>query len=275
MVPTGAINASQEYKNLLQPILDQALDLGFQKSTFRCSEPVQQSTVLNFHLKFPKIIPAIFNWVWRGGQQTPILPQVHPATTLIKDQILKLPPFKDLSPKKLFELAVGIQIPSWLMDTEEVCHIIDAVESTFGRVLNIETSPSSAYTAAGYELCRISRDAFECEGRGNIMTIEYDGSVVVASVMQTLLFSWATNPVAFSARAGLTSKSMTEWINQLIDSQRPDKLILVGTHAREKLFIDTVANSRATVDSNGLAPDHILAFWSCASCERKDGKPYR
>jgi hypothetical protein len=180
-----------------------------------------------------------------------------------------LPPFTDMSPEKLSETSVGIQIPSWLMDREEVCHIIDAAERTFGRLVNVETPPSSAYTAAGYELCRISHEAFECEGPGNIMTLEYDGNVAVASVIQTPLLYWDRNPVTFSVRAGLTSKGMTEWINEFIQSQSPDKLLVLGSHVGDKLFMDAIANSRAIVDSNDLALDRILGFGAAQAAKER------
>lgn len=262
------MNASQEYTNLMQPILNKAINLGLQEVSLRCSKPALQPSISHFLLDFLKTLSSIFYWPWRG-QQEPILPQLYPTAALIKDQILMLPPFADISPEKLSEIAVGIQIPSWLMDTEEVCHIIQAAERIFGRLLNVEAPPSSAYTAAGYELCRISRDSFECEGPGNIMTLEYDGNVAVASVMRTPLLYWDTNPVTFSVRAGLTSKGMTEWINEFIQSQSPDKLILLGSHVRDKLFVDAIANSRAIADSNNFAPDRILGFGAAQAAKER------
>lgn len=190
------------------------------------------------------------------------IPPLHPTVRLIQDLMRALSPFTDMAPRKLSQLAVGIEIPSWLTGTEEACHIASAAKSIFGPRVRFESPPSSAYSAAGYELCRISYDAFECTGPGQIMTLEYDGNLAVASVMQTPLSDWFANPITFSAVTGLPSQAMIEWINTFIDSQRPDQLMLVGPDADDSSFADTLAESRAASyleDRSPLPPHHILA----------------
>jgi hypothetical protein len=73
--------------------------------------------------------------------------------------MLALPTFANMTPEERLQTAVGVQIPSWLLGSQEACHIAEAAESTFGRVVRLEISLCSAYTAAGYELCRISYEA--------------------------------------------------------------------------------------------------------------------
>jgi hypothetical protein len=41
------------------------------------------------------------------------------------------------------------------------------------------------------------------------MTLEYDRDLAMASMMETPLLNWATNPISFSARKGLTSDDIT------------------------------------------------------------------
>ena len=76
---------------------------------------------------------------------------------------------------------------------------------------------------------------------------EYDGDLAVASMVETPLLNWATNPISFSARKGLTFDDMAGWINALIDSQSPDKLMLAGSGTEDSLFIEAPAKSH--VDS--------------------------
>jgi len=269
MAPTGAVVAFQEYKDLMHSILTKSTTQEeIQQVKFWCpgADPYPQSSP--FDRSFLSFLAAVFLWprtLWKQQQLSPL----HPTANLIQEQILALPPFKNMPPEILLKAAVGITIPSWLTGTAEACHISAAVERTFGRLLRIESPSSSAYTAAGYELCRISYEAFECTGPGRIMTLEYDGNLAVASMMQTPLTSWFANPVIFSARAGLTSQSMTEWINSFIDSQKPEKLMLVGANADDALFMNAVANSRAVLESSPLLPGQILAFGAAQAAKER------
>lgn len=251
MVPINTMAASQEYKNLMQPILDQATHEKPQKAKTQCYKPRPAPQSSSFDKSFPDFFLACFSWTKRQLQkpfakQEPqeVIP-LHPTVQLIQSQMRALQPFSEMTPKQLSQAAVGIQIPSWLAGSEEACHIIEAAEKTFGRLASFEKSPSSAYTAAGYELCRISRDEFECTGPGRIMTLEYDDEVAAASVMQTPLFNVFANSVTFSVRRGLTSQSMIDWIDAFIDSQKPDMLMLAGAGADDASFVEAVKGSRA------------------------------
>ena len=187
---------------------------------------------------------------------------LHPTVQLIRSQILALAPFATMAPQALSEVAVGIQIPSWLVGSEEACHIAEAATRTFGRLVRFETSPSSAYTAAGYELCRISYDAFECTGPGRLMTLEYDEGLAIASVIGTPVSNWHPNSIVFSAQHELETQDMMGWINSFIKLQSPDKLMLAGAGAADPLFLSAVNGSRAAVyleDYSALPASQILA----------------
>jgi hypothetical protein len=62
---------------------------------------------------------------------------------------------------------------------------------------------------------------------------------------------------------------MTEWINSFIDSQSPEKLVLVGANADDALFINAVANSRAVLESSPLPPGQILAFGAAQAAKER------
>jgi hypothetical protein len=269
MAPIGTVTASQDYKNLIHLILGKTINQGVQKGAFRCPDASPRSEPSPFEKSFLDFLIALFLWPktlsmsYKTRQQVIKLAPLHPTAQLIQDLILALPPFVNMTPETLSNLAASVEIPSWIIGTEEACHIASAAARTFGRVARIETPPPSAYTAAGYELCRVSYDAFECSGPGRIMTLEYDGDLAVASMMQTPLSSWSAISVTFSARTGLTSYSMIEWINAFIDSQSPDMLILAGSRTDDPLFIDALAKSQAASflhDNSPLLPAHILAL---------------
>jgi len=75
------------------------------------------------------------------------------------------------------------------------------------------------------------------------MTLEHNGNLAIASTTLTPISNCFTNPITFSASTELTSREMTEWINGIIDFQKPDKLIL---KAKDRLSIKALGNSRGT-----------------------------
>lgn len=277
MAPISTVAASQEYKDLMQAFLTKAIGQDPRKGASQCPETHPRSQPSPFDRSFLSFLVAGFLWpkrLWKSSMEQELieLPPLHPTAHLIQDQMLALPPFTTMAPETLSQLAVGVVIPPWLAGTEEACHIAGAAKRTFGRMIRLESPPSSAYTAAGYELCRISYDAFECTGPGRIMTLEYDGSLAVASILQTPLSNWFVHPVTFSARTGLTSRNMTEWINTFVDSQSPNRLMLVGTNADDPVFVNAVANSRAVsyLDDHCRLPSHqVLALGAAQAA--KDG----
>ncbi len=269
--------ASQEYEDLLKPVLIRSIGQEPRKRALRCPRTRSRSEPSPFDRSFLDFLTAVFLWpqpLWNSYKEkksTELLP-LHPAAQLIQEEMLALHPFKSLAPESLSRLAVGVEIPSWLMGTEEACHIASAAKRTFGRMIRLESPPSSAYTAAGYELCRISYEAFDCAGPGRIMTLEYDGNCPVLSIVQTPLSNWFENPVTFSATTKMKSESITAWINEFIESQSPDKLMLIGPNVDDPSFADAIAKSRAVsyLDENFPLPaGQILALGAAQSAKER------
>lgn len=254
MASTGSLAASQEHKRLMQNVLDNVRGDEPQKATTQCPKPSTKDT------------PSLLQRVWHSfsGQQRTILAPLHPTAQLLQDEMRMLPPFNTMAAEKLSQLSVAVTIPSWLTNTELACHVATAASRTFGRFISLESPPSAAYTAAGYELCRISYDAFDCTGPGRIMTLEFDGHLAVNSMVNTPLSSWFANPVIFSVGRDLSVQGMAKWIDSFIDPWRPNHLILVGVEANDPLVVNAVANSHAVSLvqelTSALPPKHILAF---------------
>ena len=178
--------------------------------------------------------------------------------------MLALPPFSGMDAGRPSKLTIAISLPPWLTDSPIACHIASATSRTFGRLISLENPPSSAYMAAGYELCRISHEAFECDGPGRIMTLECDDYACVASITQTPLMRWFPNPITYSASAISRIQNLSAWIDSFAESQRPNHLMLVRGRANDALVSDAVAKSHAASDlihsSPSIPPKNIVAF---------------
>ena len=178
--------------------------------------------------------------------------------------MLALPPFNDMDSETLSKLTIAISLPPWLTDMPVACHLVSAASRTFGHLISLENPPFSGYTAAGYKLCRMSHEAFECDGPGRIMTLGCDDHACVASTIQTPLMSWSPNPITYSARAISRLQNLSAWINSFADFQCPNHLMLIGDRANDALVSDAVAKSHAASylipSFPSIPPKDIVAF---------------
>ncbi|KAL8853158.1 MAG: hypothetical protein Q9221_002040 [Calogaya cf. arnoldii] len=253
---------------MLEPILATAIGHEPQKRTTSCpdvhSAPTPASSRQKFFEFLAKKNPGL-EWLWSSlnRNKVPELPPLHPTAQTYQDEMLRLPPFADMNTEALSQAAVAIVLPAWLVGTEEACRIAEAARRTFGRMLSLENPPSSVYTAAGYELCRISYDAFDCTGPGRIMTLEYDGDLSVATITSTPLLHWSAGPIVFSAKRGLAAEKMTQWIDSFVASQKPQRIILSGTGVDQPSFVEALRASSINGyldDQPPLPARHLLAF---------------
>lgn len=269
MVPAGRVSASQKVMDLLDPILAKAIGHEPQKRTTRCHESHSSSEPTSFTDQFFELlalyVPGFMSLSNRvAGNKLPEQPPpLHRTARIFQDEMLRLAPFADMDAEARSQAAVAIALPAWLAGTEEACHIADAARRTFGRILSLENPPSSAYTAAGYELCRISYDAFYCTGPGRIMTLEHDGDLSVATITSTPLFHWSAEPLFFSARRGLAQEKLTQWIDSFVVSQKPQMIILSGTGVDQPSFVEALRASSINQkldDQPPLPARHLLAL---------------
>lgn len=266
ILPLGSVAASAEYQDLLAPILTKAGSQGTQKSQLRCPDlhPKRQDSA--FDESFLGFLGAVSSWpvqrlkkMWTE-QQAIEIPAPHPVAELFRKELLSLPSFKNMDSQQLSQLAVGLTIPSWLFGSPEACHLIEVARNAFHRVI-VESAPSSAYTAAGYELCRISYEDFECTGPGRIMTLECDEGTAVASMMQTPALSFA-DLVMFSISM---PKGSAQWIDSVIREMQPQKVMLVGSEKAP--CADAVAGVSDLLVSSPSPQDHLLAFGAARSAK--------
>ncbi|KAL8999979.1 MAG: hypothetical protein Q9169_001224 [Polycauliona sp. 2 TL-2023] len=273
----GEVSTSQDFKDLLEPVLAKAIGHEPQKRRRQCHDLYPHSTLVLSDYEvfrfFAMRIPVVGSlWKTLTGYEEPKIPPLHQIAQLFGAELLRLPPFADMDAESLSQAAVAIVLPAWLIGTEEACHMEEAARRTFGRVVGIEDPPSSAYTAAGYELCRTSYDAFECTGPGRIMTLEEnDSGLSVATIATTPLLTWH-GEVIFSAQRNLADDDeYIEWIDSFIASQKPQNIILAGSGAGQPRFLTKGQHSTVSeyLDDPQLPARHLLAFG--AAQVAKDG----
>ena len=102
-------------------------------------------------------------------------------------QLLALEPFTSMSSETRSQVTIAIQIPAWFVASLYACSFRQVAEGIFGRVVGLESASLSVHTALGYELCRVSQEAYECDGPGRLATFEYDDYFAIASVIKTPL----------------------------------------------------------------------------------------
>ena len=278
MAAIATMNASPEYVALMRNAREEAIGQGTQKRATRCLQGSQSSPLSSLDRSLLDFLFTVVRWpqaLWKStvGERAVEVPPLHPIVQLIQEQLLALPPFSSMTSETLAQSTIGVVIPSWLAGSELACHVAEAVKRTFGRLAAFESPPSSAYTAAGFELCRIDSDAFECTGPGRIMTLEYDGNTIVASLMQSPLSSWSANTVTFSMRSAEAPQRMVDWMDDFVEAERPDRLMLVGSRTEDAVSAGALVKSHAASileKSHALLPpQQILALGAAQAAKGK------
>ena len=134
MAPQHQLVAQWHHKStrtLLEPVLIRSIGQEPRKRVLWCPESRSRSKPSPFDRSVLDFLTAAFLWpqqLWRPSTEEKLteLPPLHPAAQLIQDEILTLHPFTNLTPESLLRLAIGVEMPFWLMATKEACHIASA-----------------------------------------------------------------------------------------------------------------------------------------------------
>ena len=177
--------------------------------------------------------------------------------------------YGDLSPK------VGVAVLEWLTDAQ-ACKLITAVSNTGRSVQILEHAPAAAFSAFGYDLCRVDSEWLPCSPPGRIMTLEYSTPTLIASLLKTPLLHWTNDRLIYSIKEDLaidvtpetadvasTEREMIEWINDFSSIHRPDKVILLGSHTESSTLNKAVEASRISalvVTNPGIAPKYAVVL---------------
>jgi hypothetical protein len=188
-------------------------------------------------------IKDIFHPLEITEPEPPLGPPLDPTTQMIQDHILSLHPFASMSAKNRSQAVVAIQIPPWLVPSPYACNFREAAEATFGRAIGLETASSSAYTALGYEICRVSQKAFDCTGPGRLAVFEYNGQLAIASTLRTPVDIFDNLHTRYSTLASNNSVELAKWIDSFLDTFPPDMITLAGSDVERSVFQEALGLS--------------------------------
>ena len=192
MITLASMVGSEEYRNLMSSTLGQHDAYEPRSTALKCparfwrAEPVPyDKDILNLVHSCVDYFMEKLKDAFEPSKLSDYLPPSDPTTQMIQAQLLALQPFASISAEARSQVTVAVQIPPWLVASPYACNFREAAEATFGRVVGLESASLSAYTALGYELCRVSQEAYECNGPGRLVTLEYDGHLATASIIKT------------------------------------------------------------------------------------------
>ena len=134
------------------------------------------------------------------------------------------------------------------------CSFRQVVEGIFGRVVGLESASSSIYTALGYELYRVSQEAYECDGPGRIAIFEYDGCLATASTVKTpLLHIFDRLETRYATLISNNPAELSKRIKSFLEACSPDMIALAGSNIYSTIFQKALSLSNAIgrVNSNG------------------------
>lgn len=166
---------------------------------------------------------------------------VDPTTLMLSTQLLALEPFASMSVEELSQVAIAIQIPAWLVPSPYACNFREAAEETFGRAMGLENPSSSAYTALGYELCRVDQEAYDCKGPGRLANLEYDGHLAVASIIKTPVDNLDHLNTHYSTWESSSSLELSSWISSFLQVAKPDLLTIAGSDLAQNTLLAAIA----------------------------------
>ena len=210
--------------------------------------------------------------LWPPRHETRLLPApppLHPAAEVIRQELLALEPMASHR-NGLRALEIDIAIPAYLAGTDLVCHVYEALDSLSLRYGPPSFPVDAAFTAMGYDMCRISSDYLPCNAPEKIMLLEYNHarSLVMASWIRTPIHSWACETVAWDAFQ-MPSKNGAEllrhWLNNIITTNSPANITVRGSNSTVQNLIAAIHGSEAEPllvlpQEHNVSTEHVVEF---------------
>lgn len=243
---------SEEYRNFMSSTLKQHDTYEPRSTALKCLARVWQAEPVPFDKDILKMIRSYADYSMakiRDRFDPPKISELPPPLDaieqMLQSQILTLQPFASMSAESRSQVTVAIQIPAWFIASPYACSFWTVAEATFGRVVGLESTSSSAYTALGYELCRVSTDLYECDGPGRLAIFEYDGHLATASVVKTPLDIFDRLHSRYSTLTSQESAEISKWIDSFLDACSPDMITLAGSDVNSSTFQNAINLSNA------------------------------
>ena len=249
---------SKEYRNLMSSTLGQHNTYAPRSTALNCLARVWQIEPVPWDKDILKLMGSYTSYLrktikeaFEPPKEPETIPPLDSTEQMIQAQLLSLQPFANMSAESRSQVTVAIQLPAWFLASPYACSFYRIAEETFGRFVGLESASSSAYTALGYELCRVSQEAYECNGPGRLAVFEYDGYLATASTIRTPLDIFSRLGTRYSTLVSNNSVEISEWINSFLNSASPDVITLAGSAALSGIFQEAINLS--------YAADHVEA----------------
>ena len=98
----------------------------------------------------------------------------------------------------------------------------------------------------GYELCRVSQEAYEYDGPGRIAIFEYDGYLATASVVKTpLLHIFDRLETRCAILISNNPAELSKWIKSFLEACSPDMIAVAGSNIYSTIFQKALSLSNA------------------------------
>ena len=247
------MDGSDEYRQLMSSTLGRHDTDEPRSAALKCSARVWKAEPVPFDKDILKLMHSYADYLMQKiklafdpSKLSEFIPPLDHVEQMIQAQLSALQPFASMSAESRSQATVAIQVPAWLVASPYACSFRQVAEATFGRVVGLESASSSAYTALGYELCRVSQDAYDCDGPGRLAIFEYDGHLATASIIKTPLDIFDRLETRYSTLTSHKSAELSEWINSFLDAGLPDMITLAGSDVDLSTFQEALELSNAT-----------------------------
>ena len=222
-----------------------------------CLASSQEQEKSEYNRSFSSFAFAAFTWplrLWR--QQT--FKQFLLTAPLDQDtrtflETLQTLIYRSEDAYKISSPNIGVAVPEWLADTQAY-GIIQAITQMGASISMLEHAPAAAFTAAGYDLCRVDSEWLLCAPPGRIMALEDTDTALTASLVPTPFFYWMrkklvydVNPEFGYAQISVASgdvehktQAVAAWIDSFAATNNPDKIMLLGPHTNHAVFKNAI-----------------------------------
>lgn len=251
---------SEEYRSLMSSTLGRHNTSEPRLTALKCPARRWKAEPMPFDKDIFKVMRSYADYMMEKTKDafdssniSELIPALDSTEQMIQAQLLALQHFASMSDELRSQVTVAIQIPAWFVASPYACSFRKVAEATFGRAVGLESASSSAFTALGYELCRVSQEAYECDGPGRLAIFKYDGHLATASIIKTPLDIFDRLETRYSTLASNESSELSTWINSFLDACPPDMITLAGSDVDLNTFQEALHLSNATcqVESGG------------------------
>ncbi len=149
----------------------------------------------------------------------------------------------------------GVVIPEWFTNAQ-TCSLMQAVHRLGSDTVVVDYPTAAAFTTRGLDLRAVSSDWMPDPPSWQIMTLQYAPNALTAAIVETpsrwrsikdatylVNRTLGRNHLSSFSDLEMAKEAIAAWINTIPTIRKPDRVMLIGTHAEHPVFRDAVAQS--------------------------------